>query len=267
MADLKDREMRSIECLLGMDTGYVLKFSNKTFAAWFDDEFSCDIYSDKYEFKGGSKAKRLRAFMELESGHLVSRVLQRLYEVAEEDGDLESTPAKHVPRFQGVVERLRLSNAPVAADALVETATRLDLDTVRRHMTRALDAADSDPEGALTGASSGLESVLRSIIVELGHDLPKKKDIQSLYGVVRDLLHLSPKGADAHVVDDDVSRILGGLMTVVHGIGALRTHGGDAHGREKSYRRIDARIARLAVNTAHTVSLFLIETWRNRFPR
>ena len=29
-------------------------------------------------------------------------------------------------------------------------------------------------------------------------------------------------------------------------IGALRTHAGDAHGRERGFRRIDVRIARLA---------------------
>jgi hypothetical protein len=33
--------------------------------------------------------------------------------------------------------------------------------------------------------------------------------------------------------------ILGDLNSVVNGIGALRTHGGDAHGRERGYRRID----------------------------
>ncbi|MFZ2980673.1 MAG: abortive infection family protein [Sphingobium sp.] len=44
------------------------------------------------------------------------------------------------------------------------------------------------------------------------------------------------------------------------GIGALRTHGGDAHGREKGARRIDARIAHLALNAASSLALFLIET-------
>ena len=41
----------------------------------------------------------------------------------------------------------------------------------------------------------------------------------------------------------------------------MRTHGGDAHGREKGFRRIDPRIARLAINAASSLALFLIETW------
>ena len=60
--------------------------------------------------------------------------------------------------------------------------------------------------------------------------------------------------------------ILGGLNSVVNGVGALRTHGGDAHGRERGYRRIDPRIARLAIHSASTVSLFLVETWQMKHP-
>jgi len=44
----------------------------------------------------------------------------------------------------------------------------------------------------------------------------------------------------------------------------LRTHGGDAHGREKGFRRIDARIARLALNSASSIAMFLIETWERK---
>ncbi|WP_446686926.1 abortive infection family protein [Paracoccus niistensis] len=50
------------------------------------------------------------------------------------------------------------------------------------------------------------------------------------------------------------------------GVGSLRTHGGDAHGRERGYARIDARIARLSIHAASTAALFLIETWQRKFP-
>jgi hypothetical protein len=47
---------------------------------------------------------------------------------------------------------------------------------------------------------------------------------------------------------------------------ALRTHGGDAHGRERGFARIDYRIASLAIHAASTVALFVIETWQRKFP-
>jgi Abortive infection C-terminus len=84
---------------------------------------------------------------------------------------------------------------------------------------------------------------------------------------VRKPLALSPDRSDLDaLIADDVRKILGGLATVVEGIGALRTHGGDAHGRERGYVRIDERIAKLAIHSASTIALFLIETWERKFP-
>ncbi|MCZ8036259.1 MAG: abortive infection family protein [Novosphingobium sp.] len=50
-------------------------------------------------------------------------------------------------------------------------------------------------------------------------------------------------------------------------MGALRTHAGDAHGRERGYRRIDGRIARLAIHASASVAMFLIETWEKQQKR
>jgi hypothetical protein len=61
-----------------------------------------------------------------------------------------------------------------------------------------------------------------------------------------------------------VRTILGGITTIVQGAGALRTHAGDAHGRERGHPKIDGRIARVAL---HTAALFLLETWERRIGR
>jgi len=169
---------------------------------------------------------------------------------------------------QGTNVKLGLVGKPASViGALADAMVTIDFDTVTRDLERALASADSDPEDAVTSACSIVESVCRSILIELGQPLPSKKDIQGLYQAVRDPLGLAP---DKHGVSDavatDVRTILGGLNTVVNGIGALRTHGGDAHGREKGYRRIDTRIARLAIHSASSVALFLVETWQKSFP-
>jgi hypothetical protein len=139
---------------------------------------------------------------------------------------------------------------------------------VSRDLDRALGNAKEDPEDAVTAACSTVESVCRSILIELGQPLPDRKDIKGLFNSVRKLLGLSPDRPDLDpVIAEDVRRILGGLGTVVEGIGALRTHGGDAHGRERGFARVDHRIASLAIHAASTVALFLIETWQRKFPR
>ncbi|QYO75596.1 abortive infection family protein [Devosia salina] len=153
-------------------------------------------------------------------------------------------------------------------DALASTVAVIDFDTVNHDIERALANSDTDPEDAVTAACSILESVCRSILVELSLPLPAQKDIQGLYKAVREPLGLDP--AKAGVPDSiatDVRTILGGLNSTIQGIGALRTHGGDAHGRERGARRsIDRRIARLAIHSASAAALFLIETWQLKHP-
>ena len=53
-----------------------------------------------------------------------------------------------------------------------------------------------DPEDALTAACSTVESVCRSILIELGEGLPDKKDIKALFGAVRKPLGLGSDRPD-----------------------------------------------------------------------
>ena len=79
-------------------------------------------------------------------------------------------------------------------------------------------------------------------------------------------LGLSPsKNLPSTEVEADVRTILAALANTAQGIGALRTHAGSAHGREKGFRRIDPRMARLAVSSASNIALFIIETWEKHF--
>lgn len=162
------------------------------------------------------------------------------------------------------VVRMRRGIASGPLSAPIEV---LNLDTVQRDFERAQESIAVDPEDAITAACSMLESVLRSIIVGLGEELPSKKDLASLYKVVQKHLQLSPNRSDiSSETAGDVKVVLGGLASCVSGIAALRTHAGDAHGRERGHARVDSRIALMAVNAASTLGLFLIETWQMRHP-
>ncbi|NML76261.1 abortive infection family protein [Rhizobium sp. S-51] len=167
-----------------------------------------------------------------------------------------------VTTVNGKAEVLPRGTAGVVVTAFTETVTRLDFDTVQLDISRALKSATEDPEDAVTSACSLVEAVCRSILIELGLPLPAKKDIDGLIRAVQEPLGLSPgRSGLPPEIENDIRQILSGLTSVAKGIGALRTHAGDAHGRERGHRRIDARIARLAINAASSLALFLIETW------
>jgi Abortive infection C-terminus len=271
MASLKRSEMRLIDEALDMQTGYVLDFSNRTFAEFFEDEFGINIYDDwKYGGRGSSKANRLRTLIETEHGQLVGRVLRALWEYRKDANAYAERPVpeRTATRFLELIGRIEAQRSSPVLGTLSGVAGVFSFDTVSRDIERALASAKEDPEDAVTAACSTVESVCRSILIELEQPLPDKKDVKALFNAIKKPLGLSPDRTDLDPnIGDDVRKVLGGLATVVEGIGALRTHGGDAHGRERGYARLDHRIASLAIHSASTIALFLIETWQRKFPR
>ncbi len=108
MSSLKAIEKRVFEDLFGMASGYVLDFSNSTFAEFFRETANIDICAPKYDFNGDSKAKRLRAFWESEPDALVGKVLSGLLEVwqykAARNGQTDDSP--QFKQAAGIVARL-----------------------------------------------------------------------------------------------------------------------------------------------------------------
>ena len=74
MSSLTIVEKKYFEDMFGMSSGYVLDFTNNTFATFFRETVGQDIYLKKYDFNGDSKAKRLR-----HSGKLNLTVLSGKY--------------------------------------------------------------------------------------------------------------------------------------------------------------------------------------------
>lgn len=161
-------------------------------------------------------------------------------------------------------EAIRLHSAATASEELRDKVDTLNMDAVAMECERALENADTDPEDSLTAACSLLESVAKTMLERLQVPLPANEDIQHLWQALRRELKLSPDRPD---LEPNVRQVLGGLVSTVQGIGALRTRGGDAHGRAGTTKRVDARIAKLAVHAASAVALFTIETWELRAKR
>jgi hypothetical protein len=105
MADLNYLERKLLEGLLGMGGGYVLDFTDMTYAAFFRD-FRINIDHAKYHINGTSKAKRMRAFWEVESNAVVGRVLKGLLDYTAQtkpQGAGDAVQDKH----WAIVHRLR----------------------------------------------------------------------------------------------------------------------------------------------------------------
>ena len=87
MSSLTTLEKRCFEGLFGMASGYVLDFTNQSFAQLFHDTVKINIDDAKYAIYGDSKAKRMRAFWEMESDPIVGKVLSTILEVWKFEND------------------------------------------------------------------------------------------------------------------------------------------------------------------------------------
>ena len=75
MSDLSNHEKRKLEKLLGMSSGYVLDFTNRTFAEFITDSTGLNIYDARYDYESGSKANRLRKFWQVENNMVVAKLM------------------------------------------------------------------------------------------------------------------------------------------------------------------------------------------------
>ena len=248
-----------------------------------------DIDAEKFRTKGNSKLIRLFSFLKTSPPKNAGEVLRALYDhkTAAQRNDLRASMAfssytmdnielidaqqtalnLEDEDFEIFVSAIECRKEDQVAEHLTIVADHFDFDTVVREITRARDFVENDPEDAITAACSLLEAVCRSILIELKLELPKDISLKQLYRAVRGPLKLDPKTVDSpELISSDVRAILAAMASLVDGIAALRTHAGDAHGKAAGTKRIDARIARLAINSSNSVALFLIETWSRHYP-
>lgn len=118
MAVIKALDMKAIDDVFAMGGGYVLNFSDTTFAEFFAEDLNIDIGDPRYAQNGTSKAKRLRTFLrQVELEHTL-RVLEALWHHRERllaDGIWTSQfPPNAEGRFLDLMKRLRASKEAVA---------------------------------------------------------------------------------------------------------------------------------------------------------
>lgn len=129
---IRSIDIRLIDDLFEMDGGYVLDFSNKTFAEFFDEELGVDIYDRKYDAEGTSKAKRLRFFLNSCDPQVRVRTLLALWEYREvtrhRKGVEESIPDAE-EEFFSLIERLGGARPVTSRRAPTTSGAPVGIDT------------------------------------------------------------------------------------------------------------------------------------------
>lgn len=166
--------------------------------------------------------------------------------------------------FSPLFEYLEGRNKKPSDAPITEVLKSFDEDGIHSVWAKALERRNSDPEGAITAARTLLESVCKHILDCSGIAYEKDKiELPELYKLTSKELNISPSLHTQEIF----KQILGGVTSVVVGLGALRNRLGDAHGQGKLPIRPAPRHAQLAVNLAGATALYLIETWLSRIEK
>jgi len=106
---IRGQDIPIIDRVFAMEGGYVLNFSNRTFADFFNAELGVNIDDSRWALQGGSKAKRLRYFLQHADSRTALNTLNALWEYREATNvtELYSEVEESVLNaFFGIIERL-----------------------------------------------------------------------------------------------------------------------------------------------------------------
>ena len=229
MSLLSMRDKRLLEEFLGMGSGYVLDFSDRTFAEFFEENVDVDIHSERYLIHGTSKAKKLRAFWETESDYLVGRLLNAFIDhAAESSRGITEDDKKLADRCRGIAARL-LAGGPSLTD-LKQQAKVFDANHLAEQIRRLEDSVEKDPSLAIGTAKELIETCCKTILAERGKETAGTPDIPTLTKATLKELNLVPEGVPNAVRGADViKRLLSNLSTVGNGLAELRGLYGTGH--------------------------------------
>lgn len=91
MSSLTNIETLKLESIFDMSGGYVMTFSNQTLSSFIFKCVGKNIYNDKYAYIGDSKAKRLRAFWDLEDDKTVGKLTEEMLLLLEAQRKINNT--------------------------------------------------------------------------------------------------------------------------------------------------------------------------------
>lgn len=221
MSDLTASERRKLEKLLGMSSGYVLNFSDRTFSEFFI-EYRIDIDEAQYRTGGDSKARRMRTFWAVAPNNTVARVLEGLIDYGISERCLGDSTPDLVESCRVIAGRLLVSQPVAELDSLTAISDDRDFEVVAQHVRDAIEK--NQPEGALDRLHTFVIKFVRIVCEPHGIEFNREKPLHSVFGeyvrALRDCGHLESAMAE---------RILKSSISVLEAFNDVRNNKSLAH--------------------------------------
>ena len=232
MPKLTETQVHSIDEAMAFPKGlgYVLDFSDRTMAMFFDDEFGVDIYSDRYAHRGSSKRNHLISFLLDADSHSALQVLRALWERRE--GLLAATPdgvgarnaRASTPKFKKVIEQLETAPDQLKSDGVDQFLPDRTLEELIASIRRTLDA--NKPQVALDHLHTYVTKKITHLLSVRGIECSNDEPLHSRFGKYRKALQAE---RDLHEFTD---RTMRSSISLLESFNDLRNNYSLAHDNE-----------------------------------
>lgn len=227
MAQLSISERMKIEKLMGMGSGYILEFSNRTFQEFMAESVGVDIYSGCYNHGSGSKANRLRGFVQRESNYLVGKALADLLEHWRSGHLMRGTEISQADKAlyddcQKVIERLKAEVPVQDVEALDQQTGDKDFNLLSQSLRESIKK--NEPEVALDRLHTFVVKYVRRLCQEEGIAFDREKPLHGLFGEY--VKHLKQGG---RIHSEMTERILKSAISILDSFNSVRNNQSFAH--------------------------------------
>lgn len=190
----------------------------------------------------------------------IERLRQGYNLLLQNDGYEIVAKAKMAGRAIYVARQIGL-RPEIPLNSLKEKFSGTDTSYVLQQITRMEAAVEDDPGLAIGTAKELVETVCKTILKEKNIKLTGNGELPKLVKATAKELKLTPSDiADDAKASDSIKRLLSNLATITNGVAELRNSYGTGHGKEAKSRGLTSRHAKLAVGSASTLAIFLVET-------
>lgn len=255
--------------------GFVLDFSTPNFDGFTMASIGVAL-CNKYHL---SKGKSLIAFINSASDEDAYKLLADLMIYYEEQYHLFNEETSDVELLfgdycssRGMYRELYLQCKDVlkryeGADANsvvgLEIKEKINSSYISQQIKSMLSIQNENPTDAIGKAKELVESVCKTILICKGETIEKNIEFNPLVNKTISVLKLMPKDIlDTHPVADNLKHILGQLKGISAEIAPIRNAFGSGHGKDASFKGLEARHARLLVGCSITLVDFLWSSYK-----
>jgi hypothetical protein len=193
MADVTYIEKETLENFLQMKGGYVMDFTDRTFEEFVGSVTGLNIWDEKYLYRSGSKANRLRAFFKIENNYVAGQLIKAFldYWMSKVHTGLID-PYRDEALYKEcwkIVDKLAQDNGVEHLDAIKASSDDKDFKLLAKSIKESIEK--NEPEAALDRLHTFVVKFTRHLCDKHKIAYDKDESLNSTYG--KYVKHLSEK--------------------------------------------------------------------------